>query len=1275
MEPRVSAQGISVLHHPANPTTDIVFVHGFTGHPKSTWTLERSKVRKRERDEAPLPRSKLLRFGRKKAPRQDSAQQSGPGEQSKSSETQVPSFSSENSHGIGTPSGDSSAGGEQGDVYWPYHLLPPVVPSARVLTYGYDTQIRHLAQAPISKNSMHDHAWELLCTLEAKRRAPEEKRRPLLLVAHSLGGLVVKEMLKRARESGIIPGRSYLHDIFLSTTGVMFFGTPHRGADPRAFLHHVLSISLQGLGFKVNKDIVEGLMPRAGRQPDAAAFAEMACEQKWIVYSFQEEYGMPMLFGKKVVDDQSSCLDLPFVETVQHIGSNHMDMCRFHAANDAGYQKVVAALQRIIGTGEPLRSHEDNGLPPQAPMSTEVEKLPNEGSGQVFEAGEDVAHMDVVSPTDNDAPFPENSLTSEQRKRLQDLLWFDQIDARLMTIRTAHFKTCQWFLSTPEAIHWLDVDKMSDHGGLLWIKGKPGAGKSIMMKYLFSHAQKHASGKRSETPIVVSFFFNARGEMIEKSTLGCYRSILLQLLEKAPELQSAMDHLTGSGFRYVDKHGWNIESLTQTLIEAVGLLKRPVKCFIDALDECDEAEVREMVGFLERLGEMALTTGAQGRLHLCFSSRHYPSIVPKKGLQVMLEDRAEHHDDIACYVESELRLGNSLQTEEIKAMILSRCSNIFLWVVLVIPILNREYANGRMTGLRKRLDSIPPGLDDLFDMILTRDDENIDELRVCIQFILFSVTPLTPQALSVAVQLGLDQGFNTEVSSRQMSMADHRRYVDSSSKGLAEVTRSSRPTVQFIHESVRDFLLGKGGRRNRWSGFGDALNSGVAHNFLKECCFAQLRPGFIAHFQDREFTDTQDEVTKVPKPKKGKYPFLEYAVTSVLEHADHAQGEGVCQDDFIKEFPMSGWVLLHNMFEAYQTRRHSTDVYPLYIFADRNLAHLIRSYPMASLHFSLRGGRYGYPILAAIALRHGEALSALIAAVGLDIDIKTSSQLLGQLSLDRSFKFGEEQMGLAAYLVVMDFVPLVQKYLGSYAGQRLSELVHEKHGSSSRTLLFWARSKAMADLLISYGADPNARDCFSNTPLLYAIKVGRLELVEYFCAHAHTIGFNPNVQDLGGRTGLQIICKQFPGGDPDDLAISMTRALNRKPGDLAISMTRALLKTPGIDVNIQDSQGKSALHSALDSTITNPSWDVGEELVRLLLSDPNVDVNLQDNMGRTALHLVCAGATNEGYYGGTDGRPNEEIVRLLLSDPNIDINLQDNTGRTALGPTYAYLGI
>ena len=122
-----------------------------------------------------------------------------------------------------------------------------------------------------------------------------------------------------------------------------------------------------------------------------------------------------------------------------------------------------------------------------------------------------------------------------------NLLYFDQINARLLTLKTAQAKTCQWFLQKLEYTDWMCAEKLQEHHGFLWIKGKPGAGKSILMKFLFSEAQE--SAKSNLNTIVTSFFFNARGDHLELSTVGLYRSLLLQIFKKSPDLQGVLDRL------------------------------------------------------------------------------------------------------------------------------------------------------------------------------------------------------------------------------------------------------------------------------------------------------------------------------------------------------------------------------------------------------------------------------------------------------------------------------------------------------------------------------------------------------------------------------------------------------------------------------------------------------------------------------------------------------------------------------------------------------------
>ncbi|KAH8892901.1 hypothetical protein GQ53DRAFT_645967, partial [Thozetella sp. PMI_491] len=164
------------------------------------------------------------------------------------------------------------------------------------LTYGYDTHVRHAAVGPVSKNTLYDHATDFLAALESERRS--DPSRPLIFLAHSLGGLLVKELLRRSRGHSKQP---QFQSIFVSTVGIVFFGTPHQGADPLQSIHHVITSLAKGLGFRVNEKILEALSPSAEYQLQLRDdFHHMIDERGWTIHSFQEQYPLPGLFGKKV---------------------------------------------------------------------------------------------------------------------------------------------------------------------------------------------------------------------------------------------------------------------------------------------------------------------------------------------------------------------------------------------------------------------------------------------------------------------------------------------------------------------------------------------------------------------------------------------------------------------------------------------------------------------------------------------------------------------------------------------------------------------------------------------------------------------------------------------------------------------------------------------------------------------------------------------------------------------------------------------------------------
>lgn len=174
-------------------------------------------------------------------------------------------------------------------IYQPRDLIPLTDPTARVLTYGYNTYIRHKLGPPVNRNTIYNIVQDFLVALEAERRA--EPLRPALFIIHSLGGIVVKEILWRLSSCHL--SQIYLRGIYESTIGIIFFSTLYSGANPYGFLEHVAKKVFKAVRFTVNEQIVNTLLPLAERLKELRdEFGLIVYQQNWIIYSFQEQLGV-----------------------------------------------------------------------------------------------------------------------------------------------------------------------------------------------------------------------------------------------------------------------------------------------------------------------------------------------------------------------------------------------------------------------------------------------------------------------------------------------------------------------------------------------------------------------------------------------------------------------------------------------------------------------------------------------------------------------------------------------------------------------------------------------------------------------------------------------------------------------------------------------------------------------------------------------------------------------------------------------------------------------
>ncbi|KAK9420204.1 hypothetical protein SUNI508_06732 [Seiridium unicorne] len=1162
---------------------DVVFVHGFTGHPYRTWAPKgNSKV---ERDGAAEPKCRKL-FGGK-----DERTTSG------------------RSHHQLT------------ETYWPRDFVPAVVPDARVrvLTFGYDTNIRHALGPQGSKSSVYDHAKELLQSLDDYRIDGDSRKRRIIFIAHSLGGIVVKEAIRQSQRVGGSHRQRSLHQISESVIGIIFFGTPHRGADPRGFLQHIAQNVMETIGFSANIHIVNTLMPNSERLKELLDdFPPLSREKKWIVYSFQEQLGVKALGGKKVVEDVSSCIGDPEVEVTRGIESNHMDMCRFDDPDHPQYVKVASALRQILD-GHNLGTHE---LQDETSPSITSDKPDWEKTSPDSESPSEELPLVELSPQGF-------QLSEHRRTELVDSLAFDQIDARLADLRPPKAKTCSWMLTTTQYKEWKQHQKLTDHHGFFWIRGKPGSGKSIMMKYLFSKAKSTVRGAR-----VISFFFNARGAQLEHSTLGLYRSLLFQLLKVDTSLHHSFDVLGYHASR-ATSGDWQVSTLKNILAQAIELLKgQALICYIDALDECPEDEIRDMISFFEDIGEHAVESGV--RLHICFSSRHYPHITIRTGLNLILEDERSHTMDIKMFIDSELRIGQSENVDDIKEKVVAKASGVFLWVALVAPILNKAYDRGKTRELMKKLNELPPCLGDLFRDILLRDSRNREALLLCLRWVLFAKAPMKLEVLYFAV--GEDAGDNDFFwNHEELSTEAMRLHLLDTSKGLIEETKSKNPTMQFIHESVRDFLLKENGLKELRPNLGDNYEA-ESHGSLAQRCLQQVNTNISRRLQlPNPLPKTPSGSEKLQDDIRLAFPFMEYAIMGILHHSNAAQALGISQLEFIQQFPLGAWMACHNVIVKHRSRRHPSDTSLLYILAEHDLASLVLIHPDRLQHHQIQGGRYRYPLLAALVCGSRQVSRDLGWQVFLDQGILMTEDpeheaYLSSLKPNRKFQI--QKRTLLEGVLAFNCIPAVGALLS--LGASNNEVDGFRQSALRR-----AKTPKMAEALVLHGVDPNQKDA-DGYPIVLGPHLRGRDIYKTLLQY----GFEGAAFDAEGRTIFSYAAEDNNVGKVDpNLADNEGRTpLSYAAQALNEDTFTLLLNTRKVNIESKDNQGRTALW------YTMQGCGVDTAAYPTIASDPEVT----DTEGRTPLSHVCS----------SWGSPH--ICKFLLESWKADPDSKDSNGRTPL---------
>ena len=801
---------------------------------------------------------------------------------------------------------------------------------------------------------------------------------------------------------------------------------------------------------------------------------------------------------------------------------------------------------------------------------------------------------------------------------------FQEVNDRRFDITTASEKTVNWLIQNPEYISW-----QASQRALLWIKGKPGSGKSTLIKFAI---EREEQTPEQQSLVLMTFFFNARGVQLQRTQLGLLRSLLYQLVIRTPALHSRFlehcQHKSDARGNRKDQLTWRASEL-RSLLQVYtyqALRTSAIKIYIDALDECSDPSADDVASFFIHLLSISAT---QGRLQICITCRHYPIISSPGNFRLTVEE--QNAEAIKLHVGEALKsLSIIWQSEDMKAIkcdILEKASGVFQWVSIALRIATTLKDGRNPQLIRKRIGELPSALDDLYTRILqgVAAQDRYQAISL-IRWICFAEEPLSLSAMRFAI------AFDTDLP--DLSLYDWKKsyyyvgddeqmrvLITSLSGGLAEV-RNKTDKVQFIHESVNDYVKSRGFSALDGSQALDIL--GKSHNRLMKSC--------INFFKTKEVLIHVEGIHKLQLSKRGSHSqiygythFLEYIAFYWSKHLLVAEEQHCLQSDLLDllNFPSD------RIFRAYInfTKDWAEKKIDAPLFSSKECSHILHF--MCKLNIisvvrtllerykvqaDLKNENEDTPLIVASRYGHKRLVRHLLHHCIINVNAQNR---LGETALHVATDVYQSTIAQ----LLLDFAE-VNVNLQDTRGRVPLHNAASGHGHRANSIV--------AALLNRQDIHVNATDNEGWTPLFYTAETGNEAVARRLLSRRE---IELNMKDSFGRTSLMIAIRN---------------------GHKTISILLITLELTKVDV-----PGTETSINRKGTNFSRPSsQNLGSEILpyhpaQIMSLPGGVDINAQDKDGFTALHLVVL-------------RKDEKLLEALLARDDIDVLIKDSEGSTAM---------
>jgi len=415
-------------------------------------------------------------------------------------------------------------------------------------------------------------------------------------------------------------------------------------------------------------------------------------------------------------------------------------------------------------------------------------------------------------------------------------LGFSNMEAREEAIPEAYTATFKWIfhekntndgegetvpLNWPSFPGWLQDS--TDH--VYWITGKPGSGKSTLMKYIFENPrlQPFLRSYAGDLPLMLAgFFFWNPGSEMQKSYEGLLRTLLYQCLVVRQDLipaiaprRWALYNLLGADGAEAVVPDWTWRELKESFEALCSYHGRQFRLafFIDGLDEFEGAEKSSAI-----LINWIKDTIARFGIKFCISSRPWNVFSDAFGKHNSLMMQDLTRNDIDYFVRTEFDKSGAFQelkdvfhddAKQLISNIIEKAEGVFLWVSLVVKSLLATLTDTpSLALLNEKLAEIPSDIVGMYNAIWNSvAAERLGTASKIFQLCMLQEFTITGETFwlacegpAVRAQTVLDQ------STRQGITKILRRMLDGHTRGICEL---SSDRVQFLHRSARDWARGE----------------------------------------------------------------------------------------------------------------------------------------------------------------------------------------------------------------------------------------------------------------------------------------------------------------------------------------------------------------------------------------------------------------------------------------------------------------------------------